>query len=225
LRKEISSILVIRFERLGDLILTMALVQNLRIAHPDARLTLLCHVIYGDFLRQQPGVDRVITIPMRAGLVSQVGGWFDALREAITASFDLVVDVSDNKRSGLLTRLTHAPLRVGFWPPARGLQRRGFLEKRTYNRFAQAIPLENEQHGHFVNRYLAPLEALGLPIAQTMPKLVSIKSPSVKSREHRAYKTSSMQSSILVPARQIVAGQRRTMRKSLNISLSAALRS
>jgi lipopolysaccharide heptosyltransferase III len=171
--EKIRSILIIRFQRLGDLILVMTLIQNLRAAFPGARTTLLCQEYYSDFLLHQPGVDEVIGVPKNAGLGAQVSGWFTAIRLLVTASFDLVIDLSDNRRSSQLTRLTNAPLRVGFWPPARSPARRTMAEKGAYNLFAPILPYHDEKHGHFVNQYLAPLKALGLSVRCRRPVLAS----------------------------------------------------
>ncbi len=166
-----KSILIIRFQRLGDLVLVLTLIQNLRTEFPNARLTLLCQDIYTEFFRQQIGVDEVVGIPKGAGLKGQLAGWLAALRALMTASFDLAIDVSDNRRSSQLTRLTRAPIRVGFWPPTRS--RRSVWEKGCYNVYAPVVPLEDEQHGHFVNRYLAPLQALGLPVRHSRPSITA----------------------------------------------------
>jgi heptosyltransferase-3 len=176
---KIRSILVIRFQRLGDLILVMTLVQNLRASLPQARLTLLCQDVYADFLRQQPGVDEVVAIPKGAGPIGQLAGWFGALRALITNSFDLVIDLSDNRRSSQLTRLTNAPLRIGFWPPARSPARRSFLEKGAYNLFAPVFSYDDEKHGHIVNQYLAPLKSLGLLVRHSRPTLTATKADRV----------------------------------------------
>jgi lipopolysaccharide heptosyltransferase III len=170
--EKIKSILIIRFQRLGDLMLAMTLVQNLRVAFPAARITLLCQQDYSEFLRRQPGVDEVIAIPKKAGLGAQLSGWAAALRSLIAMSFDLVIDLSDNRRSSQLTRLTNAPLRVGFWPPARASARRSILETGAYNIFAP-LPSNEHESQHFVHHYLSPLRALGLPVRCSRPVLAS----------------------------------------------------
>jgi heptosyltransferase III len=171
--KKVRSILVIRFQRLGDLVLVMTLIQNLRAVWPSARLTLLCQETYANFLRQQQGIDDVIAIPKKATPMHQIAGWLAALVSLVCNSFDLVIDLSDNRRSSQLTRLTNAPLRIGFWPPARCPARRSLLERGAYTHFAPLLPYENENHGHIVNQYLAPLKALGLTIYYSRPTLSS----------------------------------------------------
>lgn len=115
----IASILIIRFQHLGDLVLVMALVQNLRLACPRARITIVCGQAYAQLLRQQPELDAVITIPARSGLISGIRGWATTLWSMITGAFDVVIDLSDNRRSTLLTRLTGARFRIGYYPPDR----------------------------------------------------------------------------------------------------------
>ena len=181
--EKIRSILIIRFQRLGDLILVMTLVQNLRAAFPHARLTLMCQEDYSAFLRYQPGVDEVIAVPKKARFAAQVSGWFAALRSLLANSFDIVIDVSDNRRSSQLTRLTNAPLRVGFWPPARSPARRTIMEKGAYNAFAPILSYDDEQHGHFVNQYLAPLTALGLSASRSSPVLAATDADRVAIRQ------------------------------------------
>jgi heptosyltransferase-3 len=181
--EKIRSILIIRFQRLGDLILVMTLVQNLRAAFPRAQLTLMCQEDYSEFLLRQPGIDGVIAIPKKARFAAQVSGWFAALRSLLANSFDIVIDVSDNRRSSQLTRLTNAPLRVGFWPPARSPARRTIVEKGAYNAFAPILPYDDEQHGHFVNQYLAPLKALGLSASCSSPVLASTEEDRVAIRQ------------------------------------------
>src|SRR5262249_51610180 len=165
--EKIKSILIIRFQRLGDLILVMTLVQSLRAAFPRARLTLMCQEDYSEFLRRQPGGDGVIAVPKKARFAAQVSGWFAALGSLLANSFDCVFALPHARRSSQLTRLTNAPLRVGFWPPARSPARRTIMEKGAYNAFAPILPYDDEQHGHFVNQYLAPLKALGLSASRS----------------------------------------------------------
>jgi heptosyltransferase-3 len=172
----VTSILIIRFQHLGDLVFVMALAQNLRLAYPHARITVVCSPAYAELLRQQPELDAVITIPARSsGLISGIRGWATTLWSMITGAFDLVIDLSDNRRSTLLTRLTGARVRIGYEPPDRYPARRGFLERGVYNEFAAVVGTKwdesDEQLDHYIGRYLAPLKTLGLPVVRATPKL------------------------------------------------------
>jgi heptosyltransferase-3 len=143
----------------------------------------MCQEDYSEFLRHQPGVDKVIAIPKKARFAAQVSGWFAALRSLLANSFDIVVDVSDNRRSSQLTRLTNAPLRVGFWPPARSPARRSIVEKGAYNVLAPILAYDDEKHGHFVDQYLAPLKALGLSASRSSPVLAATEADRVAIRQ------------------------------------------
>ena len=168
----VRSILIIRFQRLGDLVLVLGLAQNLRRAFPTARLTLMCAEVYAPFFGQQPGIDHTIGVPAQGFSAEKVAGWFRLFKAIMSRSFDLVIDLSDNRRSSLLTRLTRAPRRMGFWPPARGEDHRTWLENGAYNCPVPKPNFERET-GHFISQYLAPLRVLDVPIHTTRPTLTT----------------------------------------------------
>lgn len=72
----VRSILVIRFQQLGDLVMVLALAQNLRHAFPMARLTLMCGEVYAPFFGQQSGIDDTIGIPATGFSTEKIYGWF-----------------------------------------------------------------------------------------------------------------------------------------------------
>lgn len=79
--------------------------------------------------------------------------------------FDLTIDPSDSKTSRILHRLIGAPVRVGFDPTDRPVR---FWETQPANVFAAP-----HGHGgpHYVYRYLSPLKALTLDVADVRPRL------------------------------------------------------
>jgi heptosyltransferase III len=180
----VRSILVIRFQRLGDLVMVLGLAQNLRRAFPTAHLTLMCGEVYAPFFRQQAGIDDTIGVPAKGFSIEKISGWIRTFKTIMSRSFDLVIDVSDNRRSSLLTRLTRAPRRMGFWPPARGLGRRTLLENGAYN-YPVPTPVFARAPDHFISQYLAPLQALGVPIHMTRPILTA--TPADRARVERLH--------------------------------------
>jgi heptosyltransferase-3 len=168
----VRSILLIRFQRLGDLVMVLGLAQNLRRAFPAAHLTLMCGEVYAPFFRQQSGIDDTIGVPAKGFSTAKISGWFRTFKAIMSRSFDLVIDVSDNRRSSLLTRLTRAPRRMGFWPPARGSGRRTLLENGAYN-CPVPTPDFTDAADHFISQYFAPLQALDVPIHTTRPTLTA----------------------------------------------------
>lgn len=103
------AILVIRHRAGGDLLLTTPALRALRAAIPNARIDVLASRGMGEILAENPDVDRVIEFDrksVRSGLALYArlarGGYY------------AVVDLVSNPRSAFLTRLTRAPVRIGY---------------------------------------------------------------------------------------------------------------
>ena len=154
---ESRSILVLRLRRMGDIILMSALFRNLRIHFPQAHLAALVDEDYKE-IAGALDLDEAITAP--GGGADGLMRWMHLARDLRRRRFDVVIDVADSKSSYTLVRLTGAPVRVGFspsqWP-------RPFWNKHPYNRLALPFGRNGE---HFLDRYLSPIEALGLPIVK-----------------------------------------------------------
>jgi len=118
-------ILVIRLGALGDVARTLPAVSALRSAYPGAHLAWLVEAGAAGVLAGVPFLDEVIEFP-RAALRDALGRW-DVRRLRATAAafarelrrrrFDLVLDFHSILRSGLLCRLSGAPVRVAYAPP------------------------------------------------------------------------------------------------------------
>ncbi len=111
-------ILVLRLERIGDLLMTLGALESIRATWPQARI----HVVVGswnvDVARQLPWVDHVETLD--APWLAREGGAASAaalLRHAQRwrrERFELAMNLEGDIRSNLLLGLSGAPLRVGF---------------------------------------------------------------------------------------------------------------
>jgi heptosyltransferase I len=115
-------IAVVRLSAFGDVVFALPALGALRAAHPGARITWIVEDRFASVLRLFPDVDEVIELPLRAwsaGLrrpTRAFGVMRDALRAVGSlraARFDLAVDLQGNLKSGVVTRLTGAPKRVG----------------------------------------------------------------------------------------------------------------
>ena len=146
-------ILVVRLGALGDVLRTLPAVATLRRAYPQARLVWLVEEACAGAVRGQAGVDEVLVFRRRELVAAlrhgRVLAAARALRETLRSlrGFDLVLDFHSILRSGVLARLSGAPVRVAYDRPVarEGAQRfansRARLETRRISRFARNAAL------------------------------------------------------------------------------------
>lgn len=99
-------VLVIQLRRLGDVVLTTPLVEDLHSAFPDAAIDFLVGARAAPLLDGLPNLhERIVYDPARAG----------AMRRLVRAhAYDWIIDVQSNPRTALLTLLSGARVRVGW---------------------------------------------------------------------------------------------------------------
>jgi len=118
-------ILVIRLGALGDVLRTIPAVQALRALCPDARLAWLVEPASAGVLALVPEVDDVLVFPRHELMRSIRSGRPDrlvaALRRGVApiraARFDCVIDFHGILKSGVLSWLSGAPMRVALAQP------------------------------------------------------------------------------------------------------------
>lgn len=164
----IRSILIIQTKYIGDVTLTSALVRNLRIAYPQASITMVCAPGFKQFVVAQQIAD--VAVGFETGgrgrtRLNRLTDYYAVISDLRRRKFDLSIDLTDTKTSRIMHRLTGAPLRVGFDPPERPFK---FWEFQLANVLAATFG-----HGgsHYLYRYLSPLGALGLEIQDPTPRL------------------------------------------------------
>lgn len=132
-------VLVIRLGALGDVVRTLPAVSGLRALYPGAHLCWLVEPGAAGVVAASGLVDESLVFPrsdlmesLRAGdglsLARQLQGFLQTLR---ARRFDLVLDFHGILKTGLLARLSGAPIRVGY---ARGVAREGaflFVNRRV----------------------------------------------------------------------------------------------
>jgi ADP-heptose:LPS heptosyltransferase len=105
----VAKALVIRHRAGGDLLLTTPALHALRAGLPRARIDVVVARGLAPLLAGNPDVDRVLELDRRS-LRSQAALYWTLAR----AGYDLVLDLVSNPRTALMTRLTRAPVRVGY---------------------------------------------------------------------------------------------------------------
>jgi lipopolysaccharide heptosyltransferase II len=156
----ISRILVIKLRAIGDVVLSTAVLPNLRNAYPNAKIHFLTEKSCRPVLEDNPYVDRVLTLPAdpwtrpvtRASWTA-FAGFMKNFRKPL---YDMVLDLFGNPRSAWLTRFSGAPIRVGY-------RFRG----REYAYNTKVLPRGDRVHEVEFN--LDALRALGIPVVDSRP--------------------------------------------------------
>lgn len=118
--KDVRKIACLRANAIGDLIVTLPAIQNIKTAYPEAEIVLLSNKWQADFL--VPGrsaIDRVITIPKIKGLNADVNAsnqkiseFFNEMRKE---AFDIVFAMQGRgKSANPFVNQFHARMTVGF---------------------------------------------------------------------------------------------------------------
>ncbi len=114
-------ILIIRLSAIGDIVMASCLAQGIRQQQPDAKISWLVQAGYEGLLQANPYVDEVIVWPRKEWqalwnkrrlvvLYRQVRRFIKGLRRH---DFTLAIDAQGLMKSGLLTYLSGAKIRIG----------------------------------------------------------------------------------------------------------------
>ena len=155
-------ILITRLRFIGDVVLTLPVIQALRTQFPDAEIYYLAEQPMGEVLLGHPDLTGVILFD-RDSIDAQA--WYkrpiDHLRFILNLrkhQFDLVIDLFCNPRSALLTLLTGAGIRVGYDVRGRGV---------VYN-----IKIHRSSSPRVVDAYLDAVRTLGIDVIADRPRLI-----------------------------------------------------
>lgn len=149
-------VLVSRIRRIGDVILTLPLVDALRAQFPDVRIDYLAEEGPAQAVLGHPAVERVHAFRPAAG--GPLPAPLPILRELRAARYDWTIDLYGNPRSALLLAWTGAPVRVG--PARRG-------RRHLYTHLVPPVrePIQAVRH------HLLALEALGIHAEAGAPRI------------------------------------------------------
>ena len=113
-----GAILLLRLERIGDLLMTLGAIQAIRRRAPRARITLAVGSWNGAVARLVPGLDRVETLDMpwlaRGARPAGIAHLLRAGRRWRRRRFDLAINFEGDIRTNALMWLSGARRRVGF---------------------------------------------------------------------------------------------------------------
>lgn len=109
----IRSILVVSPNWLGDAVLALPALANLRRTFPDASISLLVRPWLSQLFRSLPFIDELVELPRRGDLIWAA----TALRKR---NFELALLLPNSFRTALISRLAGIPHRIGYVADGRG---------------------------------------------------------------------------------------------------------
>jgi heptosyltransferase-2 len=156
----VNRILVLRYRFIGDTVLTVPFLRNLREAYPRARVDLMLEPFSGQVIEGCPYVDRVIPFELRTihkySTQTDRGrgsAYFHYLRMIRGERYDAAFVLKRSLSSALLVWAARVPRRIGFSTEGRSL----FL--------TDPVPYRHDQHE--VENFLDCLRAVRVPVTST----------------------------------------------------------
>ncbi len=114
-RRKKLKILVIRLDRIGDLVLSLPAIEAIRSRFPDAFISVMTRSYTREMVEGHPLIDEVIPYRYeKDGRHASLLGYFRFLREIIERRFDIAFILHPSVRSHLLPFLAGVPYRIGF---------------------------------------------------------------------------------------------------------------
>jgi len=142
-----EKVLVLQTSFLGDTVLSLPLLSELKRRFPQAKLSLLCSPMARDLLQDHPGIDEIIVDDKRGADKGWPGMWRKA-QKLRQKGFSAALSPHKSLRSALLLFFAGIPYRVGF------KQSKGWFF------FHQRVHKDSARHD--VDRNLSILQAFGI---------------------------------------------------------------
>ena len=127
MKLDAAKILVMRYRFIGDTVLTVPFLRNLRAAYPKARIDLMLEPFSGQVIEGCPYVDRIIPFELKTihayskrterGKLAGNLHYFNMIRKE---QYDAVFVLKRSLSSALLVWLARVPRRIGFATEGRG---------------------------------------------------------------------------------------------------------
>lgn len=157
MKLDAAKILVMRYRFIGDTVLTVPFLRNLRLAYPQARIDLMLEPFSGQVIEGCPYVDRVI--PFELKTIHRYSAGSDRSRPSAylhyrslirRERYDAVFVLKRSLSSALLVWLARVPRRIGFATEGR--------------RFLMTDPVPYRHDQHEVENFLDCLRSLDIPV-------------------------------------------------------------
>ena len=176
MKLEAKKILVMRYRFIGDTVLTVPFLRNLRAAFPEARIDLMLEPFSGQVIEGCPYIDRIIPFELKTIHKYSAGsdrGRFGAYVHYCSLirreRYDAVFALKRSLSSALLVWAARVPRRIGFATEGRRI----FLTD----------PVAYRHDQHEVDNFLDCLRTVDIPIGSTHLELWTTPEQDAKARE------------------------------------------
>jgi lipopolysaccharide heptosyltransferase I len=168
-------IALVKLSSLGDVVHALPAARAIRSWWPRAELTWVVERREQAILMANPDVDHVVPVDTRlwrrefrrpAGAPAVVAKVRSLVRRLAAGRFDAAVDLQGLWKSGVITALTRAPLRVGLAAT--------HCRERANAWFTNRHVTPPPHAAHVVDQYLAVVEALGVDLTAVAPPVFPI---------------------------------------------------
>ena len=149
-------VLVVQTSFLGDTVLTLPLLAEIKRRFPESRLSLLCTPLGQELLSDHPAIDETIVDDKKKADRGWMGLWRKA-KFLRTKKFTLALCPHKSFRSGLLLFLAQIPYRVGF--------------AQSKSSWLFHVRVDRNAARHDVERTLSILEGFGMGTEECRPVL------------------------------------------------------
>jgi heptosyltransferase-2 len=160
-------VLVVQTAFLGDVVLTLPLIEAIHQCFPGARIEVLTVPAHASLLHDQPGVDAVIVYDKR-GAQRGLRGLFHMVQCLRAQQYDLVFSPHRSIRSALLVAASGSPQRIGF--------------AQWYTQWAYTATVRRPAVTHEVERNLRLLAALGMSPESASGRLTLTVTPEMRQK-------------------------------------------
>ena len=145
---------------IGDLVMATPILEDLRAAFPQAKVTAMCQSNIAPLLEGDPAIDELFSFSRAEGFFRRVGER-NVVEKLKNGKHDLGILLTNSFSSAWRFWQGGVKTKIGF----KGEGRSVFLD--------EGVPFpENRKTRHLVETYKLLLEPLGIPLSETVPRLI-----------------------------------------------------
>ena len=154
-------ILVIQQKRIGDVLTSTIICNNLKAKFPDAVIDYMCYPNSVDVLKENPSIDNII--PLSNNVRKSTPSLFKFIFKMRSDKYDVVIDVYSKLETNLITLFSGAKYKVSY---------RKWYTKAFYNYTYERLDAVESEHGLAIENRLMLLKPLiSEKITNVKPKI------------------------------------------------------